>query len=236
VPVAVTPTPTPIPAASAYRDTVVADNPVAYWRLGEASGTVAGDLRGGHPGTYAYNPSLAQPGALFNDSATSVGFDGTSQFVQIPSDASTNTATFSAEVWVRPTGGNGTYRGVITDRFYPRGYNLYLGGSGAWEFWINSGSGMAVIGGGSSTLNAWHHVVGTFDGSNAILYVNGVQVASTAVSSGYQSQAQAPIVIGQADSGNNFYFPGQLQEAAIYSTALSTTQVQHHYSVGTTGR
>src|SRR5205807_10311754 len=182
---------------SAYRDAVVADNPVAYWRLGEASGTVASDLRGAHQGTYAYNPSLAQPGALFNDPATSVGFDGTTQFVQVPSDASTNTATFSFEIWVRPTGGSGNYRGVITDRFYPRGYNLYLGPSGNWQYWINDGSGMAVIGGGTSTLNAWHHVVGTFDGTNAILYVNGVQVASTVLTSGYQPQAHAPIEIGQ---------------------------------------
>jgi hypothetical protein len=212
----------------------VADNPVGYWRLGEASGTVAADLRGAHQGTYAYNPGLAQPGALFNDPGTSVGFDGTTQFLQAPSDATTNTATFSFEIWVRPTGGGG-YRGVITDRFYPRGYNLYLGTSGAWELWINSGSGMAVVGGGASTLNAWHHVAGTFDGTTAVLYVNGVQVASGPIS-GYQPQAQAPFEIGQGEWGSNSYFTGQLQEAAIYTTALSTAQIQHHYSLGTTGR
>jgi hypothetical protein len=43
-------------------------------------------------------------------------------------------------------------------------------------------------------------------------------------------------VIGQAEPSSNFYFPGQLEDAAMYGTALSPTQVQHHYSVGTTGQ
>lgn len=30
-------------AAAAYDDTVLGDNPVSYWRLGEVSGTVAVD-------------------------------------------------------------------------------------------------------------------------------------------------------------------------------------------------
>jgi len=29
--------------------------------------------------------------------------------------------------------------------------------------------------------------------------------------------------------------PGQLEEAAVYGFALSPTQIQHHYSVATTG-
>ena len=74
--------------------------------------------------------------------------------MQAPTDGSLNTATFSFEVWARPTGGAGAYRGVLGDRFFPTGWNLYLGGGGAWEFWINSGTGMVSIAGGSGTLNA----------------------------------------------------------------------------------
>jgi hypothetical protein len=236
VPLAVTPTPTPAPAVSAYRSAVMADSPAAYWRLGEASGTVAGDQRGTHDGTYAYSPALGQPGALFNDPATSVGFNGTNQYVQAPSDASTNTSTFSFEVWARPTGGAGAYRGVIANRYFPQGWNLYLGTSGAWEFWINSGTGMVSITGGTSTLNAWHHLVGTFDGTTARLYVNGVAIASAALTAAHQPNTRNPLEIGQAEPGSNFYFPGQLEEAAVYGTVLSPTQIQHHYSVGTIGQ
>jgi hypothetical protein len=236
VPVAVTPTPTPTAAPSVYRNTVMADSPVGYWRFGEATGNVAADQLATHNGTYAYGPALGQPGALFNDSASSVGFNGTSQYVQAPSDASLNTSTFSFEVWARPSGGAGNYRGVMASRYYPQGWNLYLGASGAWEFWINSGSGMVSIAGGTSTLNAWHHLVGTYDGTTARLYVNGVAVASAALSAAYQPQGRNPLEIGQAEPGSNFYFPGQLEEPALYGAALSPTQVQRHYSVGTTGQ
>jgi hypothetical protein len=42
--------------------------------------------------------------------------------------------------------------------------------------------------------------------------------------------------MGQAEPGSGFYFPGQLQDAAVYTTVLSPAQVQRHYRVGTTGQ
>jgi hypothetical protein len=213
----------------------MADTPLAYWRLGETSGTVAADQLGKRGATYVNSPALGQPGALFNDPAKSVGLNGTSQYVQAPSDAALNPARFSVEVWARPTGGAGTYHGVVTSRVYPQGWVIYMGTDGSWEFWVNSGTGMISIYSNPATLNSWHHVVGTFDGTTASLYVNGALAASSAVT-GYAGQTGSVLEIGQSEPGENFYFPGQLEEAAVYGAALSATQVQRHYSVGTTGR
>jgi len=213
----------------------MADTPLAYWRLGEATGAVAADQLGTRNGTYVNTPALGQLGALFNDPATSVGFNGTSQYAQAPSDAALNRAQFSVEVWARPTGGAGTYHGVMTSRSYPQGWVLYLGTDSSWEFWVNSGTGMISIYSNPATLNSWHHLVGTYDGTTASLYVNGVLVASSAVS-GYTGQTGNVLEIGQSEPVENLYFPGQLEEAAVYGAALSATQVQRHYSVGTTGR
>jgi hypothetical protein len=212
----------------------MADSPLAYWRLGEASGTVAADQKTAHNGTYAFGPSLGQPGALFSDPATSVGFNGTTQYVQAPSDPSVNPTRFSVEVWAYPTGGAGTYRGVMSSRQYPQGWNLYLGDDSSWEFWVNSGSGMTAVFGGTGTLNAWHHIVGTYDGATARLYVNGV-AAGSGTAAAYQAQTGNPITIGQSEPDTNLYFPGRLQEAAVYGTTLTAAQIQSHYSVGTTG-
>ena len=236
IPVPVTPTPVPQPTPSAYRSAVMSNTPSGYWRLGESTGTVALDEVGAHAGTYANNPGLGQPGALFGSNSTSVAFDGTSQFVQIPSDSTLNTPAFSAEVWAYPTGGAGTYRGAMASRFYPTGWSLYAGAGGAWEFWVNSGNGMLSVAGGSVVLNTWQHLVGTVDGATATLYVNGVPVASSAINVGYQPQTRNPLEVGQSEPGSNLYFPGRLEEAALYSGALSAAQVQHHYSVGKTGQ
>jgi hypothetical protein len=236
VPVSVMPTPTPAAGPSVYRNTVMADNPLGYWRLGEARGTVAGNQLPTRNGTYANSPLLGRPGALFNDPSTSVGFDGTSQYVQAPSDAGLNPPTFSFEVWAMPTGGAGAYRGVMASRFYPTGWSVYLGAGGAWEFWVNSGTAMISVAGGTGSLNAWQHLAGTFDGTTARLYVNGVQVASGTVTAAYQPQTRNPFEIAQSEPGGNIYFPGQLEEAAVYGTALSPSQIQRHYSVATTGQ
>jgi Concanavalin A-like lectin/glucanases superfamily len=235
VPVPATPTPTPTPLQSPYRSAILTDHPVAYWRLGESTGRTAADQLGLHNGTYAYGPSLGASGALTGDPNTAVGFNGTNQFATVLTDASLNTPTFSVELWAYPTGGDGAYRGVAASRFYPTGWSLYLGAGGGWEFWINSGTGMISMSGGAGSLNTWHHVVATFDGTTATLYVNGTAVASGAVSAAYQPQSQYPLEIAQSEPGGNFYFPGRIDEPALYSSALTSGQVQTHYSIGTTG-
>jgi hypothetical protein len=94
---------------------------------------------------------------------------------------------------------------------------------------------LAIWSANAVTLNTWYHVVGTFDGTTAKLYVNGALVASGTVTT-YTAQTSNPLEIGQSEPGDNLYFPGRLEEAAGYGTALTATQVQHHYSVGTTGK
>lgn len=212
----------------------MADAPLAYWRLSETSGSIATDQLGTRNGTYVNSPALGQPGALFNDPARSVAFNGTNQYVQASSDAALNTAQFSVEVWARPTGGVGTYHGVVTSRVYPLGWVLYLGTDSSWEFWVNSGGGMVSVYSNPATMNTWHHLVGTYDGQTVSLYDNGV-LAASAPASGYAGQSGSPLQIARSEPADSLYFPGNLEEAAVYGAALSAAKVQHHYSVGTTG-
>jgi Concanavalin A-like lectin/glucanases superfamily len=192
---------------SAYRDAVLANHPISYWRLDESSGTVASDQENSHKGAYLNSPTLGQPGALAGDPDTAVSFNGASQFVGVPYSAALNPTTFSVEVWAKPTGGTGTYRGVVASRSYPNGWVLYAGSNNTWQFWINNGTGMKIIYGAPVTLNAWTHLVGTFDGTTARLYVNGVLANSAAVAS-YQPQTSKALAIGQSSRGSGFFFPG----------------------------
>ena len=70
----------------------------------------------------------------------------------------------------------------------------------------------------------WSHVAVTYDGANLRLYVNGNQVSSRS-QSGMIQATSSPLRIG-GNSVYGEYFEGYIDEARIYSQALSPTQIQ----------
>lgn len=83
-----------------YYSTILASNPVAYYRLNEASGTVAHDASGNGYHATVSGATLSQPGAIGNDLDTSMFFTA-SGGVTLPN--SLNVTTFSAcsiEYWI----------------------------------------------------------------------------------------------------------------------------------------
>src|SRR5262252_10704946 len=89
-------------ASDQYSSVVLAKGPVAYWRLGEASGPTAADAScNSYDGTYLGNPTFGQPGAIVNDPDTAIGLNGpdSKDYVEIPDPDS---AAFS-----QPTSGGG---------------------------------------------------------------------------------------------------------------------------------
>ncbi len=227
-----TPTPTPSPTStSSYFNTITADSPLAYWRLGELSGTTAVNAMGSsYNGTYTNSPAMGQSGALSGDSNTADGFNGSSSYMSTPYNSSLNpSGAFSVELWAYPTAATTTYRGIASSRNFPSGWVLYQSQTNTWEFWINSGSSMLTLSGGSVSLNTWTHLVATFDGTTAKLYVNGVQVASQNPTS-YSPNTSASFTIGQGAPGSNFFFNGKVDEASFYNKALSASQVSTHFT------
>ncbi len=96
---------TPDSPPTGYNAAVIADSPVSYWRLGEASGTLAADERGANPGTYVNAPTLGAASLLSADTANkAVGLDGTNDQVKVPSSASLSLGSpITLETWIKPT-------------------------------------------------------------------------------------------------------------------------------------
>ena len=83
------------------------------------------------------------------------------------------------------------------------------------------------------TTNTWYTVVGTYDGSQMLLYVNGTQVAATSVT-GTIGLSAAPFAIGGnpssiydvvTTSANAVY-----SDALIFDRALSSEEISTYYS------
>ena len=184
------------------RPRVLADSPRAYWRLGEASATTAADASGNNrTGSYLNTPSFGAPGALTGDSNSAVSFNGVDEHVNVPYLAALNPTSFTVEAWAYPTGGQGTFRSIVTSRDYApgaaKGYVLYAAPDNTWQLWTGSG-GWNVVYGPSIVLNQWTHLVGTYNGTTLSLYVNGVLVSSNAVS--YTQNTTRPLRIAAGRS------------------------------------
>ena len=80
----------------------------------------------------------------------------------------------------------------------------------------------------TASLNAWHHIVYTYDGATQRFYIDGVLAGSEAST---QPSFASPYYVGAYDLGN-YMFNGNIDDSAAYPTALSSAQVVRHYEAG----
>lgn len=82
------------------------------------------------------------------------------------------------------------------------------------------------------SLNAWHHLVATWDGTTLTGYADGGSFASATPGAMTIPASGNQATIG-ADVGPTGYFAGNIAEAAFYASKLTATRVSNHYSAGT---
>jgi len=223
-----------------YNKSVLADSPIAYWRLGETAGLTAADASGrGHTGTYASTGvTLNQPSSLAGDADPSVLFAGTSGAsgsVLVPAHADwrpVGGGGWSMEAWVNPGALSGTQE--IIRLGGGDGWFMRLSGNQVGSLWpFPSGVFITPQGGNLSAANVWAHVAATYDGAFVRHYVNGKIVFSQA-----ETRIFTPTYTGnlglacQDPSTGGEFFLGSLDEIAIYNYALSPGQISAHYTAG----
>jgi glucose/arabinose dehydrogenase len=212
---------------SGYASTVVGDNPVSYWRLGDASGTTAKDEQNHNAGTYLNGVTLGAAGALSADTDTAASLDGANDAVGMASPGITG--PFTIELWAYLTGKGSTgATGYATLVGYNYTHRIL------WDTSGSSGKLLTQFDGnffstGTPTQNAWHHIVYTWDGTTERFYIDGAPSGSHATT---KPTWNAAFSLGSYD-GTNYMFKGRLDEAALYNGALSATQVSAHYAART---
>jgi RHS repeat-associated protein len=215
-----------------YAASVRSDNPRAYWRLGESSGTTAADDRSGHPATYAGGPTLGATGALSADSDKAPTFDGVDDHADAPNTAGffdPGTGDFSAEAWIKTSvNGNQVIAGKSTN--WQLTVTADAGHTGQAKFTYDNATVTAYS---SSNVDngAWHHIVAVATRSTgATVYVDGVAgtPASTPDTTTLTDTNPLRIATGPATG----YFTGQIDEVAVYNTALTAARIGVHYRLG----
>jgi parallel beta-helix repeat protein len=217
-----------------YLDAVLGQTPVAYYRLGEKSGTTATDAsRNGRHGTYANVGSgltLGVPGSMAAESDTAISVVSPGS-VSVPDSAALRPSQITLEAWINPDltiASNSAALMKTTSSSWNDGYGMvWL--SDKLRFFVNNYNGAGKVE-ATITKGQWSHVVGTYDSGALKIYVNGTEVASTSYAVPI-THATQPLYIGS--SFGSWNWKGKLDEVAVYSGALSAAQVAQHYSKGT---
>jgi hypothetical protein len=229
-----------------YPGAVMGDSPVAYWRLDESSGSAMIDLYNLNNGIYSGAVTQATTGLIFGGADASATFNSgvtINGTATVPFNASLNPNTFTVEFWANPltTTVGGQYVVALQDRAAPgsprRGYAVQFDNitSYSWDFTIGTNATLFTsISSPPPRVKAGnlYHVVASYDGTTARLYVNGSLVNSLATT--YQP-ATTPVDLTIASRNGNNFTRAVLDDVALYNYALSPAQVATHYSLGRSG-
>lgn len=224
-----------------YKQAVLLDGPKLFYRLDDVSVQVnttwARDLpRGNPPGIYT-GGARRQPGplkiGLDRVPSYAVQFDGIDDHIT-SNLTGLSTASGSLEIWFKTSAG--VVQALIGNNnltTHRDGVALYLNAAGRPVMEVASAAAVTTLT-GTTPLNdnAWHHVVGTFDGTTLRLYVDGIFDASVA-QGGVVPTAVNIIRIGTDGVAGGSFFNGYVAEPAYYSAVvLRPNRALLHYQIG----
>lgn len=218
-----------LPLADVYSRAVLADSPVAWWKLDETSGTTANDSIGSNDLTH-------ESGALVNQTALqasgkSVFFDG------VDDQSSTSTLPVADPPFTLEC----TYRTPVSMTSGENQANLSLGDdSGAYGVVlkvVENGGVLNMIpevgGYGETGISAtlqfdttYHIALSISSGFILRLYVNGAEIGNEDITGGYATAEGLFLLMfnGNVDAPGE----GWLQNVLVYNTALSAARILAH--------
>jgi hypothetical protein len=218
-------------ASGAVSVTVTLPAPVLALGFEEIDGTAALDSSGRNNHGAVSGASRDFPGVH----GGGLLFDGVDDLVTVPHSASLNLDRMTISAWVMPME-LGDWRSVVFKEHATSGlvYSLYAdtGVSGSHSRYSPAGPGAWIKSGGyivgnvtkkELPLYTWSHLAATYDGTTVRLYLDGVQVATWAVTGTIQD-SQRPVVIGGNMWGE--HFSGAIDDVRVYNFALNPDQIR----------
>ena len=213
------------------------NNLIGWWKLDEGAGTIAADSSiNDNNGNLAGDPN-SKPKWVAGHIGSALDFNGVTDYVDCSNDVSLNEPNITGKItlaaWVKTNDcGNSEFNPYIT-----KGDHAYTlqqrspAGTGINELEI------AIYGTGttwyfastpvdSSFNGVWHHLAGTYNGSQVKLYVDGELNAITDYV-GPIATSTANVNLGKSSDFTDRWYEGALDDVRIYSRALSQEEVAY---------
>lgn len=168
-----------------------------------------------------------------------MNFAKTNNFISVANNPSLNPARFTLSAWIKTSYTDWIWRRIF-DKGWNKAYSLSMCGdfpkgnsTRHGQFSLEVGAGGDATSGVRIADGRWHHVAGTFDGTELRLFADGRAVGRIGRSQGKPGDASFDLTIGanrstpSAEWGEvDASFYGMMDDVMIYSRALTGDEVQ----------
>ncbi|RYF26429.1 MAG: T9SS type A sorting domain-containing protein [Flavobacteriales bacterium] len=198
----------------------------------------ANDHYGLNNGTLQGTPSPTTN--RFGMAASAYQFNGSSQYVST-NNSSTNPSVFTVSIWFKTTVAGGKLIGFGSSQ---TGFStsadrhIYMANDGKIIFGAKPG-GVYRTAASTASYNDgnWHMATATMSAAGIILYVDGVQVGINALATSGENytgywRIGYDNMDGWLSTPTNRFFTGDLDDAYIYTRALSAAEITTLYNAG----
>lgn len=195
------------------------------------------------PNTSTFSLAVTAAGIANN---YSMSFDGSNDYILTGFNPTTiGTGDYTVSLWFNATTGateDYPYIYALGTASNYQGFSLSNRSGNTYKLRINNNSGGSYSQDVSSTLNisagTWYHIVITRSGNTINLYLDGnttpyLSLNSSEVGSNTINNTEFKTGFGD-QAASTRYFAGNLDELAIWNTALTSTQIQSIYNATST--
>lgn len=221
---------------SPFVQKVLCLDPVVYLRLN-------GNFRdaahpGVHPGVGSGGVGFTPPGGgaplAHNPSNRAAHFDGVDDFIVVPTFAGLSfTQEVTVTAWVkfdRLPSEVGHITTIVAKSGVARDLDLQAEPDNRFYFFIGPGAPIRLISQTQIEVNRWYFLAATYRrGDRMDLYVNGVLESSLMGPEVTREENTTALSIGQSLVWPGRFFPGQIDEVAVFGDALAAGQVRRVY-------
>jgi hypothetical protein len=229
--------------ATPYKQLVLNDNPLVYYRMDAPTYTTP--TADTYPALVNYGSSVVVgtyppntvPGLVLGPSALGTnhvaapvnGLNAAVDAGFVPQFNRTNGQPVTAAIW---------YRGYPSDN---RVQGIMGRGDSSWRFkvdlngkahWASGDNGGEIISAATINDGNWHFLAGVYDGSQNFLYVDGALDGSAAATGNITGNSSDVLLGGAPDyiaTTNEQYLAGSVCEAAFFTNALTAGQIGQLY-------
>jgi hypothetical protein len=218
-------------AVQVHAQTFLTNGLVAYYPFNENANDASGN---GNNGTVNGSTLTADRFGIPN---SAYSFDGVSAQINVPNSSyiSSPTNAVTVAAWILPRAYEDNKLCVSKGshvNYFQRSYDIYgPWADGNWRATVSTPTGeVFVVSSQKAILGEWSHVLMSYDGTAAKLYING-ELSGTQPASGTINEPTEALTIGSQIfyAPSDYWFNGGIDDIRIYNRSFAVNEVQQLY-------